>query len=101
MNFKDPAKDKHRIRASLDITPLVDVVFNLIIFFMLSSTFVVQSSIQIQTPEAEGTRQLEAKDISVTLQFGEGGFAARRIRPHHARPAGGHYRDAREEGPAR
>ncbi len=73
MNFKDPAKDKHRIRASLDITPLVDVVFNLIIFFMLSSTFVVQSSIQIQIPEAEGTRQLEAKDISVTLQFGEGG----------------------------
>lgn len=73
MNFRTPGTQKHNVKASLDLTPLIDVVFNLIIFFMLSSTFVVQSSIQIQTPQAEGTRQLEAKDLSVTLQFGEGG----------------------------
>ncbi|MDZ4858262.1 MAG: biopolymer transporter ExbD [Candidatus Hydrogenedentes bacterium] len=73
MNFRAPGAEKHRVKAVLDLTPIIDVVFNLIIFFMLSSTFVVQSSIQIQTPEAEGTRQLEAKDLSVTLLFGEGG----------------------------
>jgi biopolymer transport protein ExbD len=61
------------VKASLDLTPLIDVVYNLIIFFMLSSTFVVQTSIQIETPQAEGTETLENRDLSVTLQFGEGG----------------------------
>lgn len=73
MRFRNADGDKHKIKASLDLTPLIDVVFNLIIFFMLSSTFVVQSSIQIETAEAEGTKALEQKDLSVTLQYGEGG----------------------------
>lgn len=74
MTFRDHDKARHRIRAGFDLVPLVTVMLNLIIFFILSSTFVVQSSIQIQTPVAEGsTRQFEAKDLSVTLQFGEGG----------------------------
>ena len=73
MEFRDRNKARHRIKAGLDLTPLITVVFNLILFFMLSSTFVVQSSIQIQTPIAQGSTRLEAKDVSVTLQFGDGG----------------------------
>lgn len=64
---------KRRINPNLDMTPLIDVVFQLLIFFMLSSTFVVQSSIQIEMPEAEGAAQLEQKDLSVTLAYGTGG----------------------------
>ena len=52
---------------------MIDCVFQLIIFFMLSSTFVVQSSIQIQTPQAKGATALEQKDLSITLAYGEGG----------------------------
>lgn len=52
---------------------MIDCVFQLIIFFMLSSTFVVQSSINIEMPEAEGAASLEQKDLSVTLAYGEGG----------------------------
>lgn len=59
--------------ANPDLTPLIDVVFQLLIFFMLSATFVVQSSVQIQMPEAEGAAELEQKDLSVTLAYGEGG----------------------------
>ncbi|MCC6488942.1 MAG: biopolymer transporter ExbD [Candidatus Hydrogenedentes bacterium] len=73
MKFRPAVEEKRKVRASLDLTPLIDVVFNLIIFFMLSSTFVVQSSIQIETPVAEGSESLEQKDVSITLQFGEGG----------------------------
>jgi biopolymer transport protein ExbD len=56
-----------------DLTPLIDVVFQLLLFFMLSSTFVVQTSIQIEMPEAEGATQLEKKDLSVTLAYGTDG----------------------------
>lgn len=56
-----------------DLTPLIDVVFQLLLFFMLSSTFVVQSSISIEMPEAEGATQLEQKDISITLAYGSDG----------------------------
>ncbi|GMV95374.1 MAG: hypothetical protein AMXMBFR82_51520 [Candidatus Hydrogenedentota bacterium] len=73
MKFRVATVDKRKVRANLDMTPLIDVVFQLLVFFMLSSTFVVQSSIQIETPVAEGSEALEQKDLSITLQYGEGG----------------------------
>ena len=71
MKFK--VDKKRRINPNVDLTPLIDVVFQLLIFFMLSATFVVQSTIQIEMPEAEGAAQLEQKDLSVTLAYGSGG----------------------------
>ena len=71
MRFERSQKQKDRIR--LDLTPLIDVVFQLILFFMLSSTFVVQSSINIEMAEAKGAAAYEQKDLSITLQYGEGG----------------------------
>lgn len=73
MTFREPGKRRHTIKAGFDLTPLVTVMLNLLVFFILSSTFVVQSSIQIQAPVAGGTTQLEAKDLSITLQSGDGG----------------------------
>ena len=73
MTFREPGKRRHKIKAGFDLTPLVTVMLNLLIFFILSSTFVVQSSIQIQAPVAEGTSQFEAQDLSITLQVGDGG----------------------------
>ncbi len=73
MKFRSPDKERKKVRASVDLTPLIDVVFQLLIFFMLSATFVVQSSIQIEMPQAEGTSTYEQKDLSVTLTYGEGG----------------------------
>ena len=71
MKFR--TSEKRKVRSSIDLTPLIDVVFQLLIFFMLSSTFVVQSSVQIEMPEAEGATALEQKDLSVTLQNPPGG----------------------------
>lgn len=73
MTFREPGKRRHSIKAGFDLTPLVTVMLNLLIFFILSSTFVVQSSIQIQAPVAEATSRLEAQDLSITLQAGDGG----------------------------
>lgn len=65
---------KRRVTPTLDLTPMIDVVLQLIIFFMLSSTFVVQTSIQIEMPQAEGATQMEKKELSVTLTHDGGGF---------------------------
>lgn len=64
---------KRKVNPNVDLTPLIDVVFQLLIFFMLSATFVVQSSIQIEMPEAEAATNLEQKDLSITLAYGSGG----------------------------
>lgn len=50
MNFR------HRKVEELDvnITPLIDVVFLLLIFFMVSTTFDRQSELNIELPEASG-----------------------------------------------
>lgn len=48
MNFK-PQRDED---VNLDITPLIDVVFLLLIFFMVSTTFERNSEINIVLPES-------------------------------------------------
>ena len=73
MKFRESDSNKRKVKAAFDLTPLIDVMFQLILFFMLSSTFVVQSSIQIEMPEAEGATTLEQKDLSITLAHGMGG----------------------------
>ena len=71
MKFRE--KRERKVRPDVDLTPLIDVVFQLLIFFMLSATFVVQSSISIEMPTAEGATQLDQKMLSVTLAYGDGG----------------------------
>jgi len=66
-------RSQRRSAAGVNLTPMIDVVFNLLLFFMLSSTFVVQSSIQIEMPTAEGASELEQKDLAVTLAYGTDG----------------------------
>lgn len=71
MKFK--RNNKRRIAANVEMTPLIDVVFQLLIFFMLSSTFVVQTSIPIEIPKADGAEKIEIKDVEIVLAAGIGG----------------------------
>lgn len=73
MRFRASYSERKKIKVNLDLTPLIDVVFQLVLFFMLSSTFVVQSSIQIEMPQAEGATAFEQKNLTVTVTYGEGG----------------------------
>ena len=40
--------------ASVELTPLIDVVFLLLIFFMVTAAFSLQRSLQVPTPQPEG-----------------------------------------------
>jgi len=46
----------------VNLTPLIDVVFILLIFFMVSTTFQKESEINIELPEASGEPLEERKD---------------------------------------
>ena len=50
MNFKRQNKEE----LSLNLTPLIDIVFLLLIFFMVSTTFTKESHLSINLPEADG-----------------------------------------------
>lgn len=54
-----------RRRTSLvpNLTPLIDVVFLLLVFFMLTSHFVREESLQIDLPAAEGGMALEEEEV--------------------------------------
>jgi biopolymer transport protein ExbD len=47
--------DQKKSRALLNITPLIDVLFILIIFFAVSSTFLEKPGIKLTLPEAQKT----------------------------------------------
>jgi biopolymer transport protein ExbD len=61
-----------RPEPDVNLTPLIDVVFLLLIFFMVSTSFVRQSQITIRLPEAESTAMVEEPpekiDIMITDQ---------------------------------
>lgn len=50
MNFKRQARED----LNLNLTPLIDIVFLLLIFFMVSTTFTKENHLAISLPEADG-----------------------------------------------
>ncbi|PFG09086.1 ExbD/TolR family protein [Marinobacter sp. LV10MA510-1] len=53
----------------MDLTPLIDVVFLLLIFFMVSTTFTRESHLQVELPQASGNpaAPTEAEQIDVVI----------------------------------
>ncbi len=52
----------------VNLTPLIDVVFLLLIFFMVSTTFQKESHISLNLPEADGeTVAAEIKQIEIVI----------------------------------
>ncbi|MFI4955050.1 MAG: ExbD/TolR family protein [Gammaproteobacteria bacterium] len=57
-----------RTGLGIDITPLIDVVFLLLIFFMVTTTFSWQTELMINLPEAEGEQvEVEPKAVQVSV----------------------------------
>jgi biopolymer transport protein ExbD len=58
VKFKRRTKNKQEI----NLTPLIDVVFLLLIFFMVSTTFTKETHLQVELPEAEGLTKSDKPD---------------------------------------
>ena len=67
MNFKRQKLEE----VSVNLTPLIDVVFLLLIFFMVSTTFTKESRLTLELPEASGEpvpQEVAALEILVDAQ---------------------------------
>lgn len=57
---------QRRTDARLDLTPLIDIIFQLVLFFMVSTTFVSSAGIDVQLPESNADLILrESRDVNV------------------------------------
>lgn len=68
MGFKRRLAEAPRV----DLTPMIDVVFLLLIFFMISTTFVEKPGLKIDLPESSA-QQLKQDEKEVQLYLTAGG----------------------------
>jgi len=65
MRFRDrPAEE-----LQIDLTPLIDVVFLLLIFFMVSTTFSKESQLRIKLPDSAPTPQVTEERKLIEIQI--------------------------------
>ncbi len=64
-------KRRTDLNTRLRITPLIDVVLLLLIFFLLTSSFVAPSSVNVDLPETKGASPSEKSTVRITIS-GEG-----------------------------
>jgi biopolymer transport protein ExbD len=57
---------------NVNLTPLIDVVFLLLIFFMVSTTFTKETHLSIDLPEATGEASADAVEM-IEIMINEGG----------------------------
>jgi len=53
--------------AAVDIAPLIDIVFILLIFFLVTTTFVRDTGVQVHRPQATVTQTLEPTSMRVSI----------------------------------
>lgn len=70
MNFPRPQSEE----ISINLTPLIDVVFLLLIFFMVSTTFTKETQLKVDLPQAT-TDQVAQFDMLEIIIKADGSFA--------------------------
>ena len=71
MKFKRRMQDE----PSINLTPLIDVVFLLLIFFMVTTTFTRETRLQVNLPEAEAeTLSAQSERLEIVVSR-DGSFA--------------------------
>ncbi|MFC1646208.1 ExbD/TolR family protein [Candidatus Omnitrophota bacterium] len=66
MRFKRHVALEHGL-SHIDIAPLIDIVFQLLIFFMLTSSFIMQPGIKVNLPKAVTSDIVEEKNVIIVI----------------------------------
>ena len=59
-------KSKHRVDASFSMSSMTDLIFLLLVFFMLTSSFVTPSGLPVNLPSSKAST-IEVQKVSVTI----------------------------------
>ncbi|WP_439136059.1 ExbD/TolR family protein [Pseudomaricurvus sp.] len=68
-------KRQHETEDSVNLTPLIDVVFLLLIFFMVSTTFTKETHLTVDLPEANGEPALKNDKVMDILIAADGSYS--------------------------
>ncbi|HET6271358.1 MAG TPA: biopolymer transporter ExbD [Bacteroidota bacterium] len=60
-------KSENKLLTNFSVSSLTDIVMLLLIFFLLSSSFVIQPGIKVQLPRAETGETQTDKNLTVTI----------------------------------
>lgn len=71
MNFRRQKLEE----VSVNLTPLIDVVFLLLIFFMVSTTFTKETHINLELPEAKGEPARAEQEILEVVIDAQGRYS--------------------------
>ena len=64
MNFSRTRREETRV----DLTPLIDIIFQLVLFFMVSTTFITAPGIQVDLPRSSSQTILRDKeDVNIWM----------------------------------
>lgn len=66
MRFKKNARVEAGLR-QIDIVPLIDCVFLLIIFFMLTSSFIIVPGVNVKLPKALKPEEVDVRSLTVVI----------------------------------
>ncbi len=66
MKFRRHTKLEYGLE-QIDIAPLIDVIFQLLIFFMLSSSFTFQTGIKVSLPKAVTSDAIKDENLIITI----------------------------------
>ena len=58
---------RKRRESGIDISPLIDMVFILLIFFMVSTTFVKDHKVDLERPGAASAQKASTKGVRITI----------------------------------
>lgn len=53
--------------AGIDVSPLMDCIFILLLFFIVTTTFVEETGVQVEKPQAASSVQLEKNSILLAI----------------------------------
>ncbi len=84
--FRQMASDDNN-ETGIDISPLMDCVFILLIFFIVTTTFVEETGVEVDKPQAASSVRLEKTSILIALtKKGEVVYGGREIGISGVRP---------------
>ena len=66
MKFRKSARIEAGLR-QIDIAPLIDCIFLLLIFFMLTSSFIVIPGVNVKLPKALAPEEIDTRSLTVVI----------------------------------
>jgi biopolymer transport protein ExbD len=75
-------KQRARYAVQAPLTALIDIVFLLLIYFLLTTNFIVDEGIKVNLPQAKATSPQVEEDISIYVDRKGQAFLKNKLIPH-------------------